>query len=170
MQVPSVGPVAAHNLLEYDHPTLSTNCVVVDEPGVPPAPPPCHPLTESGGNKRAFWESNATLGDGAFIFISVRAIRLTSCFVHTDGEPTKKTLERIAKRRRTPGMIQPFPMPRECPYAVVVECGGAWGEFRVLEGLVHCMCAGCEFGIAYGLQPTNVFGLQVSFFYFRMAV
>jgi len=67
-------------------------------------------------------------------------------------------------------MIQPFPMPRECPYAVVVECGGAWGEFRVLEGLVHCMCAGCEFGIAYGLQPTNVFGLQVSFFYFRMAV
>ena len=88
----------------------------------------------------------------------------------TDGEPTKKTLERIAKRRRTPGMIQPFPMPRECPYAVVVECGGAWGEFRVLEGLVHCMCAGCEFGIAYGLQPTNVFGLQVSFFYFRMAV
>ena len=84
----------------------------------------------------------------------------------TDGEPTKKTLERIAKRRRTPGMIQPFPMPRECPYAVVVECGGAWGEFRVLEGLVHCMCAGCEFGIAYGLQPTNVFGLQVSFFLF----
>ena len=63
-------------------------------------------------------------------------------------------------------MIQPFPMPRECPYAVVVECGGAWGEFRVLEGLVHCMCAGCEFGIAYGLQPTNVFGLQVSFFLF----
>jgi hypothetical protein len=166
VQVPSVGPVAAHNLLEYDHPTLSTNCVVVDEPGVPPAPPPCHPLTESGGNKRAFWESNATLGDGAFLFISVRAIRLTSCFVHTDGEPTKKTLERIAKRRRTPGMIQPFPMPRECPYAVVVECGGAWGEFRVLEGLVHCMCAGCEFGIAYGLQPTNVFGLQVSFFLF----
>ena len=30
----------------------------------------------------------------------------------------------------------------------------------MLEGLVHCMCAGCEFGIAYGLQPTNVFGLQ----------
>ena len=142
--VPSVGPVAAHNLAEYHPVHLTTNCEVVALPGDPPPPPPTMPLTSSGGNKRAFWEGNATLGD--------------------DGKPTKAAAEAIAKRRRVggggPGSFAPFPMPRDCPLGVIVECGGAWGEFRVLEGLVHCMCAGCEFGIAYGLQPTNVFGLQ----------
>ena len=139
--VPSVGPVAAHNLAEYHPVHLTTNCEVAPSPGDPTPPPPSAPLAESGGNKRAFWEGNATLGD--------------------DGKPTKAAAEAIAKRRRLGGSsFAPFPMPRDCPFGVIVECGGAWGEFRVLEGLVHCMCAGCEFGIAYGLQPTNVFGLQ----------
>ena len=53
-----------------------------------------------------------------------------------------------------------FPMPRTCASAVAVECGGALGEFRVTEGLVHCFCRGCQAACEVGLQPTNVFGLQ----------
>ena len=51
-------------------------------------------------------------------------------------------------------------MPRDCPAAIAVECGGALGEFNVLEGLVHCFCRGCQQGVEIGLQATNVFGLQ----------
>ena len=47
-----------------------------------------------------------------------------------------------------------------CAAAVAVECGGALGEFRVTEGLVHCFCRGCQAACEVGLQPTNVFGLQ----------
>lgn len=39
-------------------------------------------------------------------------------------------------------------------------CGGAKGEFALLEGLVHCFCRGCESAVAVGFQQTNVFGLQ----------
>jgi hypothetical protein len=53
-----------------------------------------------------------------------------------------------------------FPMPRTCASAIAVECGGALGEFRVTEGLVHCFCRGCQAACEIGLQPTNVFGLQ----------
>ena len=53
-----------------------------------------------------------------------------------------------------------FPMPRTCAFAIAVECGGALGEFRVTEGLVHCFCRGCQAACEIGLQPTNVFGLQ----------
>ena len=46
--VPSVGPVAAHNLAEYHPVHLTTNCEVVALPGDPPPPPPTMPLTSSG--------------------------------------------------------------------------------------------------------------------------
>ena len=66
------------------------------------------------------------------------------------------------KRARTAltGLDATFPMPRDCPAAIAVECGGALGEFNVLEGLVHCFCRGCQQGVEIGLQATNVFGLQ----------
>ena len=53
-----------------------------------------------------------------------------------------------------------FPVPPGCPASIAVDCGGAKGEFVVLEGLVHCMCRGCEVAVPAGFQPTNVFGLQ----------
>ena len=67
-----------------------------------------------------------------------------------------------AKRSRSAltGLDATFPMPRDCPAAIAVECGGALGEFNVLEGLVHCFCGGCQQGVEIGLQATNVFGLQ----------
>lgn len=104
-------------------------------------------LTESGVNKRA-WDALLSKDENA------KAKKAKQ------GAEVKQVKPLSAAAADAKAIVAPFPVPSECPPSVAVDCGGAKGEFVVLEGLVHCFCGGCEAAVAAGFQPTNVFGLQ----------
>ena len=133
--VPSVGPLATHHLAAS---------VVVD-------------FVKGGAAARAAAEAAAasaageSLGGEGLALGAKRSAR--EAFLDESADA-------LAMERPRASFSASFPMPRTCAAAVAVECGGALGEFRVTEGLVHCFCRGCQAACEVGLQPTNVFGLQ----------
>ena len=152
--VPSVGPLAVHHLAAS---------VVVD-------------FVKGGGASAAAAAAPAPADDaagaGAGVGVGVgagskRSAREAFLDESADGVGTGARATGAGFGSASPGpggsgrrAEASFPMPRTCASAVAVECGGALGEFRVTEGLVHCFCRGCQAACEVGLQPTNVFGLQ----------
>ncbi len=143
--VPSVGPLATHHLAAS---------VVVD-------------FVKGDAAARAAAEASAApaageslpLGGEGLGSAALGAKRSAREAFLDESAPDALAMERNQPRASV-SVSATFPMPRTCAAAVAVECGGALGEFRVTEGLVHCFCRGCQAACEVGLQPTNVFGLQ----------
>ena len=142
--VPSVGPLATHHLAAS---------VLVD-------------FVKGGAAARAAAEASAAPAAGESLPLggsqgvgATGAKRSAREAFLDESAPDALAMERNQPRASV-SVSATFPMPRTCAAAVAVECGGALGEFRVTEGLVHCFCRGCQAACEVGLQPTNVFGLQ----------
>ena len=162
--VPSVGPLAQHHLaaavvvdFALGAPTPATEVPAAGS--TPAADGDAGALTKSAVNKRtardAFLdESHGGGGGGGGAANKDNANSLGGFGIKSPNSKKRLFLKTLTANDAS------FPTPTTCQVTVPVECGGALGEFRVLEGLVHCFCRGCQSACEVGLQPTNVFGLQ----------